>query len=56
MFGRPKSFNRLSRKRGLCPIYSIFFVEYMGRARSLDKLSSEWDRVNGSEHIHIYGF
>ena len=38
-----------------------FFVEYMGRARSLDKLSSDWAwpierigrRVNGSEHILI---
>ena len=28
--------------------FTRFLVEYMGRARSLDKLSSEWDRPGPS--------
>ena len=35
--------NHLSNKRA-CVSFARFSVEYMGRARSPDKVSSEWER------------
>ena len=44
--------NRLSNKRASVP-FTRLFVVYMGRARSLDKLSSERERRHGSNNCFI---
>lgn len=54
--------DRLSSERASVPV-TRFFIEFMGRARSLDKLPGESDmpiegmgrRVDGSEHLLISG-
>lgn len=54
--------DRLSSERASVPV-TRFFIEFMGRARSLDELSGESDmpiegmgrRVDGSEHLLISG-